>query len=183
MRQWLTAMLMLALGSGCAAVQSLNLQRSALRSAGDVSVTAVLDQMADDQWEAAHAEITDVVQRLQAFMADGAVAELVHPKLVEAVRGLIPAQYKSLGNTLLASIENTGADVNTTKIGADNVARIDAFLTGAATGLHAYRGTHRPPDAPDPEAGPASTLTTDIDIPAGDMPPDEDMDEDNGSDG
>ena len=169
---------------GCSSLQSLNLQRSGLRSVGDVAVTAYLDSVDDDKWEAHQTEIDDIVTRLTEFMTTGEVENLVYPKLVEAIRGLVPNQYRTISNQLLAAVENTSADVKVEKIGQENVDRINAFLAGAATGLRAYKVDHRPPDrdaeaesSPAPSSVPGSDALDAIeDAATGDMPPDEDMD-------
>lgn len=177
MKPTITALIFSAVfAAGCASWQSLNLQRSGLRSAGDVTVTAYLDHAPADAWEAHATEIRAVLERLQAFVADGAVQNLVYPQLVEAVRGLVPADYRSLANLVLDAVQHTSADVDVDSIGADNVARIRAVLQGVATGLRRYEGGHRPPvEGPAAEAG---STPTELDVPVDriDMPPDEDMD-------
>lgn len=143
----LVVALALACATGCSAIQSLNLQRAGLRAGGDVAVSAYLDAVAPDKVAAHHAELDGIVTRLREFLATGAVHTLAFPKVVETVRGLVPATYAGISEGLLATVQHTDADVNVAAIGAENVARLQAFLDGAATGLRAYQVEHRPPPA------------------------------------
>lgn len=150
--------LVLACATGCSGIQSLNLQRAGLRAGGDVVVTAYLDAVDADKVVAQHAELDGVVARLNEFLTTGAVHNLAFPALVEAVRRLVPATYAGISEGLLATVQHTEADVNVAVIGPENVARVRAFLDGAATGLRAYIVEHRPPpSAGVPGAGTAPT--------------------------
>lgn len=148
--------LVLACATGCEAVQSLNLQRAGLRAGGDVAVTAYLDAGALDTVAPQRQELDGVVARLHEFLTTGEVQNLAFPALVAAVRRLVPSAYVGISEGLLATVQHTDADVNVAAIGADNVARVQAFLEGAATGLRAYIVEHRPPPSVGaPEAGTA----------------------------
>ena len=165
----------LLIATGCSTVfGALNTQRSALRGTGDLGVTAYLDSTKDDQWQAHRVEIKAVLAALQGFMVEGGVQHLAYPKLVEAVKGLVPEDYKNIANLVLDAVQRTDLDVDVdTAIGEANVARINAVLEGVAAGLRLYRAEHRPTDDSD---GAGAAEVSPATPPAGDMPPDEDMD-------
>lgn len=164
-------MLVLLLGlmvtTGCSTVfGALNTQRAALRGTGDLGVTAYLDSVDADKYEAHQTEIASILERLQAFMGEGEVKELVYPKLVEAIKGIVPDDYRNIANLVLDAVQRTSVDVDVEKIGDENVARINAVLHGVAAGLRLYRAGHRPADEADEaaaEASPAPPLAEDTD--------------------
>ena len=118
---------------------------------------------AGDQWEAHQTEIGNVLERLQAFMADGEVQNLIYPKLVEAIKGLVPDNYRNIANLALDAVRRTSADVDVMKIGVTNVARVNAVLAGVAAGLRLYRAEHRPSDEANEAAAEASPATPPLD--------------------
>jgi len=183
----LVLLLGLMVTTGCSTVLgALNTQRAGLRGTGDIGVTAYLDSMADDKYEAHATEIAAITTRLQAFMGEGEVKELIYPKLVEAVKGIVPQDYRNIANLVLDAVQRTSADVDVEQaIGDENVARINAVLEGVAAGLRLYRAGHRPVDVADEAAAEASPATPPLDALGtirdaatgdGEMPPDEDMD-------
>ena len=161
----LVLLLGLMVATGCSTVfGALNTQRSALRGTGDLGVTAYLDSMADDKYEAHQTEIAGVLTALQDFMAEGEVQHLVYPKLVEAIKGLVPEDYRTISNLVLDAVQRTSADVDVEQaIGDENVARINAVLAGVAAGLRLYRAEHRPTDEADEAAAEASPATPPLD--------------------
>ena len=156
------ALLLVSLLFAACTPPSLNIQRASLRAGGDVSATVYLDTVDKAKVAAQQKLIKDTCEAIDNFMATGNVAELPLAEVGRRLKQVIPAPHRRWIDSALAvaSAAETGIDLSKA-IGADNVARIRAFLIGGITGATEYNIAHRTPDpsvtsAPDPGSGTAA---------------------------
>lgn len=143
----------LILISGCVP-PSMNLQRATLRAVGDASITAIVDNRSDEKVDETLSKVKEVGEGIAKFLKDGKVADLTDTQLKEEILKLVPAQYKNWADQLLGVV--SVREVNVGKIGADNVALLDAFVKGTLTGVVEYNKKHRPvKEEPKPAETPA----------------------------
>jgi hypothetical protein len=170
--------------AGCAP-PSVNLQLSAIRSAGDISATTYLDERDLPNVPARIKEIGTFGRKVAEFLGTGNAAGLAETKLKSAVLKLVPAAYQPIADSLIDSMAKRKLNVDVDKIGKANVARIRAFFLGVVTASERYRmdlrkaeeeklareaaeaeATESPPaEEPSPEptpADPPATAPTDV---------------------
>lgn len=123
--------------------KSLNIQRSGIRCTGDTATTVSLDCLANDAEVAAvQTKLKEIAMAVQLFLKDGKVAELTLPEFTDALRKLIPENYRFLLDIALAQIQGLTVDVQ--KIGADNLERINSLCVGILRGCDMYDVKYRP---------------------------------------
>jgi len=122
--------------SGCATVSSLNVQRSALRSAGDLSATLILETQSAEEIVDQHEAMVDALTRVDQFLSSGECADLPLSHL-EQIKQCIPAKFHGLVDAAIASVQSKQVDPE--KLGQNNVERIRAYLKGSLMGIQEYR--------------------------------------------
>lgn len=75
-------------------------------------------------------------------MKDGKVADLTLPEFTDALRKLIPEDYRFLLDIALAQIQGMTVDVQ--KIGPDNIERVNSLCVGVLRGCDMYDLKYRP---------------------------------------
>jgi hypothetical protein len=132
-----------AVGCITPSVKSMNIQRSGIRCTGDTATTVSLDALANDAEVAAvKPKVKEVAMAMQLFLKDGKVADLTLPEFTEALRKLIPEEYRFLLDIALAQLQ--GLTVDTQKIGADNIERVNSLCVGVIRGCDLYDIKYRP---------------------------------------
>lgn len=122
--------------------KSVNIQRSLIRSGGDCAVTVSLDVISDDAMvPEVQKKTKEICIAVQAFLQTGKVADLTIPEITGELRKLIPADYQFLFDILLAQIQ--GITVDTQKIGANNVERLNSVCVGVIRGCDLYDMKYR----------------------------------------
>lgn len=148
----LTILFALAFVVGCVP-PSMNLQRSALRGAGDTAVTVILDSSSDSSYKESLTKIKGIAEAILKFLEDGKVANLTRSQIGVEITKLVPAKYKGWADQLLAAASGTVVDVDKIeKIGVNNIARLKAFLKGTLSGTNEYKEADRPPEPELPKA-------------------------------
>ncbi len=168
-----TAILLLTVG--CSA-PSINLQITALRTAGDVSVSIYLDDRSAEDVPRRQKEIKQFVNKIHEFLDTGNVAALSETKLKDGIVKLIPLAYREIGESLLDSLTKRKMDVDLDFLSKANIARIKAFFQGAGNAVDSYNLELRkaeeakkakeaakedPPPAPDSAPSPPTTPPAD----------------------
>lgn len=129
--------------AGCGV--GLNIQRSVLRSTGDLGATIYLDEAVSAQSaESVRVELLNIFNGVDKFMDTGSVANLSVDKLVIELNKIIPVKYQNYAEKIASHIEV--ANVNVDAIGKNNVKRVKAFLKGAITALNDYDSSVHPMD-------------------------------------
>jgi hypothetical protein len=137
MRILLIPLLLIALTS--CAPPTVNLQLSAIRSAGDISATTYLDERDLSAVPKRIDEIGQFSKKVAEFLATGNAAKLAETKLKDLVLKMIPSAYQPIADGLLDSLAKRKLNVDVDKIGEANVARIQAFFLGCLTATEKYR--------------------------------------------
>lgn len=126
---------------------SLNVQRSALRSVGDLGVTVGLEFVAEKDVVALRKEIAEVAKKVVQFLDTGVVPNLTEAQINARLVSLVPPKYMSYFNTALTALSGRGIPIGQ-KIGSKNVRRIKAAVKGIQRGAEGYLKTDRNPPAP-----------------------------------
>lgn len=127
-------------------LRSLNIQRAAIRGTGDTGVSVALDALANKaEAEKVRVRTKDICLSVQLFLENGKVSELTIPEITKELEKLIPPAYHFLLEIAIAQIQ--GAVVDLDKIGADNIARINAACVGIIRGCDLYVMNDRPKTA------------------------------------
>jgi hypothetical protein len=151
----LFSFMLLIVLAGCGqTVISPNMELSALRSAGDISVTAVLDSSS----EAALGKRIDEVSRYADAVLDflaGDPSDLVQAALLDHLEKIrttlsIPDYLSPVLHDAVKSLKNVDTSSGVSKIGSSNVLRISEFFVGARYGASSYRPTIRTGFQPSP---------------------------------
>lgn len=166
----LFSLLATVLISGCNGHVSPNLQLSALRSAGDVSVTAILDNSSDkalpDRRKEFEKYLNAVNELVTADSAEALVQATLRDNLEKIQKKLgIPEYLTPLIDDAIDSLARKDVPVGE-KLGPLNVARLAEFVWGARQGVARYRPDFRekeeeeekpeePAPTPEPEPEPA----------------------------
>lgn len=146
MLPFIVALAGIAMLAGCASTYgdddglSLNVQRSALRGAGDMTATVYLDRADEPDAE----RVAGIADGLYEFVGTGDLAALPLDVVEDRLCALVPTDYQWLVRQVLAVIVLQDVDVGE-RIGAANVERIEAFLDGVRTGAIKFRRAE--PDA------------------------------------
>jgi hypothetical protein len=140
----------LLLAMGCSP-KSLNLQRSALRAAGDLAATEYLDLRDEKDVPSVKEDILEITGKLDRFSHDGSIKDLTKGKIAEELSELIPEDYRDFTDLILDFID---VDVETDKIGKNNLKRIRAALFGIIAGTNEYDVEDRPVEEDKPVAEP-----------------------------
>lgn len=143
--RWISLVLAGVLCVGCItpSIKSMNIQRSGIRCTGDTATTVSLDSLPSTaEVETVKPKIKEIAMAIQLFLKDGKVADLTIPELTSALSKLVPPDYRFLLDIALAQIE--GITVDTQKIGANNVERINSLCVGVIRGCNLYDAKYRP---------------------------------------
>lgn len=154
--------------AGCTA-PTINLQLSGLRSAGDVAATIYLDERDLSAIPKRKEEISKFAEKIAEFLDSGNAAKLTETKLRDAVLKLVPEVYRGIGTSLLDSLSKRELNVETQIVGANNIARLKAFLRGAAIAVKEYRSDLRKKEeeaAAKAAAAAAAELPASVPVPA-----------------
>jgi len=144
--RFLTLVLALILLAGCTP-PSMNLQRSALRSLGDVGVTVTLDLVKADKVKATQAEVVVVCDAVLRFLNGGTADGLTQTGISSKLQSLIPAKYRAYFSSALQALSGQTINVGA-KIGMKNLRRINAAVVGIKAGARYYVVTDRSPLTP-----------------------------------
>lgn len=124
-------------------VKGMNIQRSGIRCVGDTVTTVSLDSLATDaEVNTVKPKLKELAMALQLFLKDGKVADLTLPEFTDALRKMIPEDYRFFLDIALAQIQGLTVDVQ--KIGADNLERINSLCIGVLRGCDLYDLKYRP---------------------------------------
>lgn len=131
---WILCLLVPALSMGCSP-GSLNMQRSGLRASGDLAITLFLDNN-----PASRADAKVHADNAMAFLATGGVTNLPVAKVADSLSAMIPLRYKDWVTQALAVavVQADSTTVHVGKIGANNVARLRAFVRGVQLGAELF---------------------------------------------
>lgn len=128
-------LLLAAVMSSCSA-GSMNVQRSGLRSVGDLSVTVLLDKTSEANIEKNKERIKKVLETIRTLVTSDDLTALTRTKFTTKLLKKIPAQYaswtRSVIDTALLSVESH------TQIDADDRRRIMAFVNGSFQAIDSY---------------------------------------------
>ena len=135
--------LVVLISTGCSFRPSgMNSQRSALRGLGDSAVTVSLDSIQNDiTAEATKKKVKEVAIAVQLFLKDGKLADLTLPEFTEALRKLVPEDYKFLFDILIAQVQSVQIPIGA--IGANNIERINSACVGLIFGCDLYDMKYR----------------------------------------
>ena len=140
---FVAVLLLSTVGCISPSVKSMNIQRSGIRCTGDTATTVSLDALANDAEVAAiKQKIKEVALAVQLFLKNGKVAELTLPEFTDELRKWIPEDYRFLLDIALAQLQ--GITVDTQKIGADNLERVNSLCVGVIRGCDLYDIKYRP---------------------------------------
>jgi len=137
--------LVLCTTTGCItpSIDSMNIQRSAIRGTGDTATSVALDSLANTaEVDAVKEKTKEIVLSVQLFLKDGKVADLTIPEITGELKKLIPEKYQFLLDIAIAQIQGMTVDVQ--KIGVDNVERINSVCVGILRGCDLYDISYRP---------------------------------------
>ena len=135
MRNTIALLTLVLVASGCKSV-SMNVQRSSLRSSGDVGVTIYLDGCKAVTVEGKIAKIKEAVAKVEKFLEVGNAAALLPSQLRIELIQLVGPTYGILVDNLIAIISAEHLQLG--KVGEKNVRRIKALLAGISCGLDEY---------------------------------------------
>lgn len=123
-------------GTGCVSVQSLNVQRSALRGAGDAGTTALLERQDEVDADGVSEGIKNICNDVLNFLDDGNVNLLTKGELRNALLRVVPEESADFVDDLLSLVSM--AKVNVGFVGKRNIRRIKAFVNGMIRGADEY---------------------------------------------
>ena len=125
---------------GCSTLSdygTMNVQRSGLRGAGDLSVTVMLDQTKDADVEQLKAEITTFLAAMNVFITTGNIAVLTRTELTNRIIGSVANQYAPwVSMALNAALTTLNPQA---PLGGANKYRLAAFVYGSLTATANYR--------------------------------------------
>lgn len=141
----ITVLLVLLMGVvGCNTLSdygTMNVQRSGLRGAGDLSVTVMLDQTQAADVEQLKAEITTFLYAVRGFAETGNIATLTRTELITRLLGEVAGQYTPWVhmaiNAALTTLDPT------VSIGEAGRKRLIAFVYGSLTATACYQTEDR----------------------------------------
>ena len=145
MNKCIFAAVLLVFASGCItpSIKSMNIQRSGIRCVGDTATTISFDALSTDaEVNTVKLKVKEIAMAVQLFLKDGKVADLTLPEFTDALRKLIPENYRFLLDIALAQIQGMTVDVQ--KIGADNLERVNSVCVGVLRGCDLYDIKYRP---------------------------------------
>ena len=128
----------LAVGmAGCTVTgSSLNIQRSALRGAGDTGTTTMLENQNADEVVDIAAGVTSICNDVKDFLNSGDIIDLTKGELKIQLLEVVPSGSADFVSDILSFVSVANYDVE--KIGSRNVKRIRAFLNGVIEGAQKY---------------------------------------------
>jgi len=119
----------------------MNVQRSGLRGAGDLSVTVMLDQTQAADVEELKAELTTFLYAVKEFIETGDVVVLTRTELTTRLLEEVAGQYTPWAhmaiNAALTTLDPT------VSIGEAGKKRLTAFVHGSLTAAACYRTEDR----------------------------------------
>lgn len=121
---------------GCVSVQSLNVQRSALRGAGDAGTTALLERQDEVDADGVAEGIKNICNDVLFFLDDGNVNLLTKGELRAALLRVVPEESAKFVDDLLSLVSMARVDVGF--VGRRNIRRIKAFVIGVIRGADEY---------------------------------------------
>jgi hypothetical protein len=134
--------LLLLVGCTMPSYKSLNAQRAAIRSAGDVSVTLSLDTIGTAEQVADVSKKTkEICVAIESILGDGKISSMPIADVTANLRAKIPADYQFLYDMLISQVDNLS--VPTAVLGGQNVKRMLALCDGIITGCDKYVFTDR----------------------------------------
>jgi len=121
----------------------MNVQRSGLRSSGDLTATISLDELVkSEDVPGTVALIDETIDKLLEFLEDGELIHLTRSEFRLKAMEYIPVRLRDFSDAFFAAVSTQHLNVD--KIGSKNVRRLKAFLKGAKNGLKEYKVEDRP---------------------------------------
>ena len=122
--------------AGCVSVESVNMQRCGLRSAGDFSVTVMLDLTAVADVPELQKRVTTFLDDVAQFATTGEIASLTRAELTGRLLAKVSPEY---GPWVQGAITATLSSLDTrATIGNRNQRRILAYLHGSRQAVAHY---------------------------------------------
>ena len=120
---------------------SMNMQRSMLRGGCDAATTVALDSVPVDQLAGVRVDISSTCSALASFMGSGNVSDLTSATVTAKLQELVPERLRPYFSAVLAAVSSQ--QVNTAKIGVDNIKRINAAILGVSLANAQYATADR----------------------------------------
>ena len=130
--------------TGCVtpSFSSMNIQRSGIRSTGDMATTVALDSVLLSEADSTKVKTREIALAVQLFLKDGKVADLTIPEISSELKKIIPESYYFMLDILIAQIQ--GITVDTQVIGANNLERLNSVCVGVINSCNLYDVKYRP---------------------------------------
>jgi len=123
---------------------SMNVQRSALRAAGDLAATGGLEFVKLDDVDRVQAEVKLVSKGILNWLKTGQVPNLTQSEINTKLKTLVPDEFAGYFDTVFTALSALNLNVGQ-KLGDKNLRRIVAAVTGIMTGAESYHKSDRNP--------------------------------------
>jgi hypothetical protein len=121
---------------------SVNVQRAALNSGGQVAVAIVLDQTSSDKLDQRILETKAIVSDIRILLDSGKIGSYTLSELQIALNKIVPVSY-AIYSTQIVSAVSGFLTLPTDRIGENNVVRIKEVLNGIEYRCSLYDKTAR----------------------------------------